>query len=209
MDIFPDYYSPYLFAIAFVALIGAVEIVSLLLGNVISGFIDSHFGDYDAAASGHLNQFFHYLNFGRVPALVVLCLIAGSFGLSGILIQHLSISLLQFPLPDFLLVPVCLIFSGVCTHYTGRLLGRWLPGDETTAITEDDFIGEMAIITGQHATAQRPCEGKFKDKFGQMHYLLLEPEDGKAFKKGDKVLIICRLSASRYLAEINPWPNVL
>lgn len=209
MDIFPDYYSPYLFAIAFVVLIGAIEIISLLLGNIISGFIESHIGDFDGVASGHLNQFFHYLNFGRVPALVVLCLIAGCFGLSGILIQHLSVSVFDSPLPNLLLTPICLLFSGVSTHYLGRLLGRWLPSDETTAITENDFIGEMAIITGQHATAQRPCEGKFKDKFGQMHYVLLQPEEGKEFKKGDKVLIICRLSASRYLAELNPWPNVL
>ncbi|EOY2419332.1 TPA: hypothetical protein ACGST1_003051, partial [Escherichia coli] len=26
---------------------------------------------------------------------------------------------------------------------------------------------------------------------------------------GDKVLIICRLSATRYLAENNPWPQIL
>ena len=61
MDIFPEYYSPYFFALAFVALIGIVEIVSLFFGNVISGVIDSHLGDYDGVASGHLNQFFHYL----------------------------------------------------------------------------------------------------------------------------------------------------
>ncbi|MGK9173874.1 YqiJ family protein [Yokenella regensburgei] len=209
MDIFPAYYSPYLFAIAFVALVGAVEIISLFFGNVISGTLDSHLGDYDGAASGHLQQFFHYLNFGRVPALVVLCLIAGGFGLSGILLQHLSVTLFQFPLPNLLLTPFCLLFSVVCTHYTGKLLGRWLPGDETSAITEEDFIGKMAIITGHTACAERPCEGKFTDNFGQVHYLLLEPEEGKEFKKGDKVLIICRLSASRYLAELNPWPNEL
>ncbi|MEK8666603.1 hypothetical protein P2Q71_01210, partial [Escherichia coli] len=37
----------------------------------------------------------------------------------------------------------------------------------------------------------------------------LEPEEGKIFTKGDKVLIICRLSATRYLAENNPWPQIL
>lgn len=209
MDIFPEYYSPYFFALTFVALIGIVEIVSLFFGNVISGVIDSHLGHYDGVASGHLSQFFHYLNFGRVPALVVLCLIAGCFGLSGIFLQQLSVTLLQAPLPNIALIPFCLIFSGISTHYTGKLLGRWLPGDETSAITEDDFIGAMAIITGHSAAPQRPCEGKFKDKFGQVHYLLLEPEEGKTFQRGDKVLIICRLSASRYLAELNPWPNEL
>ncbi len=43
----------------------------------------------------------------------------------------------------------------------------------------------------------------------QFGYLLLEPEEGKTFNKGDRVLIICRLSATRYLAENNPWPNIL
>jgi hypothetical protein len=93
--------------------------------------------------------------------------------------QQLSVTLLQTPLPNVALIPFCLIFSGISTHYTGKLLGRWLPGDETSAITEDDFIGAMAIITGHSAAPQRPCEGKFKDKFGQVHYLLLEPEEGK------------------------------
>ncbi|WP_437887919.1 OB-fold-containig protein [Phytobacter sp. V91] len=209
MDIFPEYYSPYLFALAFVALIGALEIISLLFGNVISGIFDSHLGDYDAVASGHLSQFFHYLNIGRIPALVVICLIAGCFGLSGLFLQHLSSTLLHNPLPNLLLAPVCMLFAVVSTHYCGRLLRRWLPTDETSAITEDDFIGVMATITGHHATAQTPCEGKFKDKFGQLHYVLLEPEKGQTFSKGDKVLIICRLSASRYLAELNPWPNEL
>ncbi|ELH7561874.1 OB-fold-containig protein, partial [Escherichia coli] len=51
--------------------------------------------------------------------------------------------------------------------------------------------------------------GKLTDQFGQIHYLLLEPEEGKIFTKGDKVLIICRLSATRYLAENNPWPQIL
>jgi len=209
MDIFPDYYAPYLFALAFVVLIGVVEIVSLFLGNVISGLIDSHISDYDSFGSGHFSQLFHYLNFGRIPALVVLCLIAGCFGLSGIFLQHLSVSALQYPLPNLLLIPVCLLLAALFTHYSGRVLKRWLPQDETSAITEDEFIGAMAIITGHSASPQRPCEAKFKDKFGQVHYLLLEPEEGQTFARGDKVLIICRLSASRYLAELNPWPNEL
>ncbi|MDZ6719107.1 DUF1449 family protein, partial [Escherichia coli] len=68
-------------------------------------------------------------------------------------------------------------------------------------------------VSWQHhrhqATSGNPCEGKLTDQFGQIHYLLLEPEEGKIFTKGDKVLIICRLSTTRYLAENNPWPQIL
>ncbi|EER7447969.1 YqiJ family protein, partial [Escherichia coli] len=51
--------------------------------------------------------------------------------------------------------------------------------------------------------------GRFTDRFGQVHYLLLEPEAGKEFRRGDKVIIVCRLSGSRWLGELNPWPDVL
>lgn len=62
----------------------------------------------------------------------------------------------------------------------------------------------MATITGYHAVAGSPCEGRFTDRFGQVHYLLLEPEAGKEFRRGDKVIIVCRLSGSRWLGELNP-----
>ncbi|EFK2454307.1 hypothetical protein A8674_004357 [Escherichia coli] len=35
------------------------------------------------------------------------------------------------------------------------------------------------------------------------------PEAGKEFRRGDKVIIVCRLSGSRWLGELNPWPDVL
>lgn len=107
----------------------------------------------------------------------------------------------QAPLSNLLLVPLSIVLSVFAVHYSGKILAPWLPRDESSALREEEFIGGMAIITGHAAVAGTPCEGKFTDKFGQIHYLLLEPETGKEFKKGDKVLIVCRLSATRYLAE--------
>lgn len=209
MIIFTEYNGPYLFAITFVLLIGALEIISLVFGHFLSGTLDAHLDHYDSLMSGNIDQALHYLHFRRIPALVVLCLLAGYFGLFGILIQHGWVTVWQAPLSNLLLAPLCFIFSVFAVHYSGKVIAPWLPRDESTAITEDDFIGSMAVITGHSAVAGTPCEGRFTDKFGQTHYLLLEPEEGKAFKRGDKVLIICRLSSTRYLAELNPWPNVL
>ena len=115
----------------------------------------------------------------------------------------------QSPLTNLFVVPVSLLLTIIAVHYTGKVIAPWLPRDHSTAITEDDYIGCMALITGHQATSGNPCEGKLTDQFGQIHYLLLEPEEGKFFTKGDKVLIICRLSATRYLAENNPWPQIL
>lgn len=209
MYLFAEYNNPYLFALAFVLIIGLLEIISLIFGHFLSGALDAHLDNYDALTSGNIGQALHYLNIGRIPSLVVLCLLAGYFGLFGILIQHGWTTLLQAPLSNLLLAPACFIFSVFAVHYSGKIIAPWLPRDESTAITEDDYIGHMAMITGHSALAGTPCEGRFTDKFGQTHYLLLEPEEGYAFKKGDRVLIICRLSATRYLAELNPRPNIL
>ncbi|WP_114145479.1 OB-fold-containig protein, partial [Escherichia coli] len=76
-------------------------------------------------------------------------------------------------------------------------------------VTEGSFSDCMDTIIGDHAWAGSHCEGRFTDRFGQLHYLLLEPEAGKEFRRGYKVIIVCRLSGSRWLGELNPWPDVL
>lgn len=88
MILFADYNTPYLFAISFVLLIGLLEIFALICGHMISGALDAHLDHYDSITTGHISQALHYLNIGRLPALVVLCLLAGFFGLIGILLQH-------------------------------------------------------------------------------------------------------------------------
>ena len=77
---------------------------------------------------------------------------------------------------------VSFILAVFAVHYSGKIIAPRLPRDETTALAEDEFIGSMAIDTG-HSASAGTCEGKFTDKFGQTHYVLLEPEAGKEFKK--------------------------
>jgi len=209
MILFTDYNAPYLFAISFVLLIGLLEIIAIICGHMLSGALDAHLDHYDSITTGNISQALHYLNIGKLPALVVLCLLAGFFGLIGILLQHVCVMLWQTPLPNLFVVPVSLLLTIIMVHYTGKVIAPCLPRDHSTAITEEEYIGCMALITGHQASSGKPCEGKLTDQFGQIHYLLLEPEKGIFFNKGDKVLIICRLSTTRYLAEKNPWPNIL
>ncbi|QCT86862.1 OB-fold-containig protein [Escherichia sp. E4742] len=209
MILFADYNTPYLFAISFVLLIGLLEIIAIVCGHMLSGALDAHLDHYDSITTGNISQALHYLHIGRLPALVVLCLLAGFFGLLGVLLQHTCILFLQAPLSNLFVVPVSLLLTIIMVHYTGKIIAPWVPRDHSSAITEEEYIGCMALITGHQAASGNPCEGKLTDQFGQTHYLLLEPEEGNFFKKGDKVLIICRLSSTRYLAEKNPWPNIL
>lgn len=186
MSLFADYNTPYLFAISFVLLIGLLEIFALICGHMLSGALDAHLDHYDSITTGHISQALHYLNFGRLPALVVLCLHAGFFGLIGILLQQVCIMVWQSPLTNLFVVPVSLLLTIIAVHYTGKGIAPWLPRDHSTAITEDDYIGCMALITGHQATSGNPCEGKLTDQFGQIHYLLLEPEEEKLSLKETK-----------------------
>lgn len=77
MILFADYNTPYLFAISFVLLIGLLEIFALICGHMLSGALDAHLDHYDSITTGHISRALHYLNIGRLPALVVLCLLAG------------------------------------------------------------------------------------------------------------------------------------
>lgn len=114
MTLFAEYNSPYLFAIAFVFFIGVLEMISLIFGHFLSGALDAHLDHYDALSSGPAGQALHYLNIGRVPALVVLCLLAGYFGLFGILIQHGGIMLWQAPARQSAAGPVEHCPVGLC-----------------------------------------------------------------------------------------------
>ena len=78
MILFADYNTPYLFAISFVLLIGLLEIFALICGHMLSGALDAHLDHYDSITTGHISQALHYLNIGRLPALVVLCLLSGN-----------------------------------------------------------------------------------------------------------------------------------
>ncbi|SQJ37735.1 membrane protein [Salmonella enterica] len=183
MTLFAEYNSPYLFAIAFVFFIGVLEMISLIFGHFLSGALDAHLDHYDALSSGPAGQALHYLNIGRVPALVVLCLLAGYFGLFGILIQHGGIMLWQAPLSNLLLVPLSIVLSVFAVHYSGKILAPWLPRDESSALREEEFIGGMAIITGHAAVAGTPCEGNLPISSARFTIYCWNPKREKNLKK--------------------------
>ncbi len=124
---------------------------------MLSGALDAHLDHYDSITTGHISRALHYLNIGRLPALVVLCLLAGFFGLIGILLQHACVTLWQSPLPNLFVVPVSLLFTIIAVHYTGKVVAP-IPRDHSSAITEEEYVGSMALITGHQATSGNPAK---------------------------------------------------
>lgn len=202
--------APFLLALAFIVIIAALEILGLISGLLISGHVDAAIDSSSlSAGSGLLSQGLCWLHLGRLPVLVIIISLLGCFalfGLAGQQLCHLMLGHAGNPLPVG-------VISALLTLPTVHLLGKWLmpllPRDDSSALSETEFIGCMAIITGAMALPGKPTECKYTDSYGQTHYFRVEPDAGESFQRGDRVLIITRLSASRFLAEKNPWPGIL
>lgn len=84
-------------------------------------------------------------------------------------------------LPPFVAAIFAFSIALCFVRKVGKPLGRFMPREETSALSEIDFIGRpVRIVTGE-ATQGNPAEARFVDEFGQAHYLRVEPDDGSHF----------------------------
>lgn len=186
--------APFSFALLLMFGLGLIEIFGLMLG--ISSL--THSPDVDVDANLHLDgaghgfsQFLSWLHIGRAPFLILLVFFLLGFGLSGLLLQQLSQSVLGFLLHGGL-VAIPSTFIGLAhMNWGGRFVNRYLPKDETESISSSSFIGQTVTITVGEARINDPAEAKFKDSFGHIHYVMVEPDDDSFYlKQGEQALII-------------------
>ena len=179
--------------------IGLLEIVLLVLGGGSQGMLeqflpeDAHQPDLapiDQPAA--LTQFLEWLYLGRIPLLVWLIIFLTLYGLTGLIIQTIFYHVRLHLLSAWVLAPVCLLLSMPLVRYGSMFIAKILPQDETTAIYSDDLIGRTAIIILGEAKVNSPAQAKLRDQFGQMHYILVEPEQESIFKPGQAVILTQR-----------------
>jgi hypothetical protein len=72
-----------------------------------------------------------------------------------------------------------------------------MPKDETEAVSEKSFIGLVAVVTTGKAGMGSPAQGKLTDRYGQAHYVMIEPDEaGEEFLQGAEVLLVSRHGAT-------------
>ncbi|MEM5331068.1 YqiJ family protein [Paraburkholderia sp. JHI2823] len=204
-------YAPFIAAIGVMIAIGLLEVLTLLLGFSASehaGNMLVHHFDIDhggCVQTGIAGQFLGWLHVGRVPFLVLMVLLLTGFSISGLMLQSVLHLLFHFMLPPFVAAIFAFSIALCFVRKVGKPLGRLMPREETSALSEIDFIGRpVRIVTGE-ATQGNPAEARFVDEFGQAHYLRVEPDDGShVFVRGQTVLIVARVSASLYRAIKSP-----
>ncbi len=204
----------YLFTAAIILMlfIAILEGVLAFLGAGISDMIESFIPDIstdfdiDGAQNAFaLSKFFAWIRIKQVPILMLLIIFLTSFGLVGLFIQLL---LLKFT-SIFWSVWIVSIPTIFCSVFLLRIIGGFvsfiLPKDESSSISKDELIGYIATITLGSAKKNSPAEARTKDKHGQTHYFMIEPDmDEIEFSQGDRVLILGKIKSHFFATNILP-----
>jgi hypothetical protein len=204
---------PFTVAMAMMLILAAVEALGFVFGMGLSGLLDGFFdfdvGDADGSeivAASVLDRFLGWLHFGKVPVLILFAVFLVSFGTAGYLLQGTLWSFTGTMLPAWIAAPLVLPVTIPAIRVFGGALARVLPRDETQSVSQAGLVGRMATIVLGTASAGSPAQAKVRDGFGQMHYVMLEPDDAaERFAAGDVVLLVSHAGATyRAIRDNNP-----
>lgn len=197
---------PFAVALTIMVLIAAIEGVGALLGFALSGLLDNLVPELeididtgDVVDPGAFGEFLSWLRFREVPVIVLLIAFLTSFGLTGLVMQQALFSSFGFMLPSLVAAVLAFFAAMPGVRFFGGVIGRIMPKDETEAVNADSFIGRPAVLTLGSATNGSSAQARLNDKFGQTHYVMIEPEDdGVVFNQGDALLIVRRDGGTFY-----------
>jgi len=213
-----DQNLPFSFALAFMLMIALLEIIGMVIGVGFSELLDGMFPDMDMdvdvdadldAADADipvLSMVLGWFRIGQVPVLILMIVFLTCFGLVGYAVQKTAGAIIGTMLPAWLAALVAFFVSLPFFRVTSGVIGKIAPKDETTAVSDDTFIGRVATITIGHAAKDSPAEAKLQDKFDQTHYIMVAPDlDDESFKQGEQVLLVRKTgSIFRVIAADNP-----
>lgn len=164
-------------------------------------------GGHDGLSGGMphtLTEAIGWLRIGRVPFLIFLIVALTAFGGIGLAMQRLIDGLAGQPLPASLAWMPALAMSLPVIRWAVGGLARLMPKAETSAVSRQAFVGQVATVVLGEARSGAPAQAKLVDQHGQVHYLLIEPDrDGEAFGTGQPALLVS-MSGAVYRAVQPP-----
>ncbi len=177
---------------AVLLLLLVTELVGLLTGLSPGGFLDELLPD-SPGTGGHdglLAASLAWLNAGRLPALVLLLLLLGGFASAGYLLQGLALGATGALADGWVMALPAAVLGGLAARYGGKLLARWLPGDQSAAIETESLIGSLARVTVGPATRDEPGRAVLHDHHGGLHNVRIRAaRRGDSFPIGAEVLL--------------------
>lgn len=219
-DLFLSPHSlPFAIALAVVAGLFTLEILSALLGSSILGIgadgpdidVDMDFDlsadiDFDAPDLGFSDfeipdasadvpnapsGLLGFLGARNVPFLIWLVTFLTMFGLSGLILQYVIIGSIGTPIYAPVAALLALVPAIPITRFVADTVATIMPKTETSAMRTRFLGGHQGVITQGTATRGKPAEAKIKDRHGNIHYLRVEPlDDDAAFSQGSDIRLI-------------------
>jgi len=200
VDILADGTVPFTVAFGIMIAIGILEFASLLFGVSLSSAFDALFPDLDLDVDmdvhhpghdGALAYLFGFLAIGKIPALMLLVMFLGFFGMSGYTVQYLCQHFFGWMLPAGIASIPATIGGAFGMGRMGTWLSRYMPRDASDVSSRQELLGATATIIRGEARPGHPAEAKARDLRGRIHHVLVEPKEGEPFlEQGDTAMIL-------------------
>jgi hypothetical protein len=182
---------PFAVAAAIMAALGAIELLTTLVGFSISGFIGN---DVAVEADSHdaLGGLFLWINAGRLPLLILIILALGVFSIEGFFLQGIAHGF-GITVPTWIAGLAAFAGAIPVVRATSRSISRIIPRDETYAVDDADFVGKVATVSIGPLDQGLPGRVRLKDVFGNWHSVAARASaDSQALPVGASVLLVDR-----------------
>ncbi|MES2194118.1 MAG: OB-fold-containig protein [Pseudomonadota bacterium] len=184
---------PFAISAAIMLALGAIELVTTLIGFSIGEFFstDTDIGVETGSHSG-LDGLFLWINAGRVPLLILIMLALGAFSIAGFFLQGIAHAFgTAVPVPIAALAAAAASIPVI--RITSRALSRIIPRDETYAVSDADFVGKVAEVSVGPLDQGLPGRVRLKDVFGNWHTVAARAGPGsEVLPVGASVLLVDR-----------------
>jgi len=204
--------APFLIATLVMLAIAVVEGIGLLIGVSATHWLDSllHPSQLEGVETGMADSWLGWLHVGKVPLLALVVVFLAAFAIVGFVVNMVVHGLFGIYLPALIGAPVAFFAALPVVRVTGGVLGRLMPRDETFAVSLDSLVGRMATILGGTARQGFPAQAKVTSEHGQVIYVMVEPDSAQTtFGASEPVLLVKRLSGTRFQGIRNPKPDLL
>jgi membrane protein implicated in regulation of membrane protease activity len=183
---------PFAIAAVMIAIVGAIESLSMLIGMSLSEMMGKAIGfDHDSNSS-FINALL-WLNVGGVPLLIFILLALGLFSIAGFLIQDVA-RLVLAPLPAAIAALAAAAVALPLLRASTREVARVIPQDESYAVSLSDLIGRIGQVVVGPLDQGLPGRVRVKDVHDNWHTVMARAApDSPPLQKGARVLLVdCR-----------------
>ncbi|EJN06679.1 Protein of unknown function (DUF1449) [Bradyrhizobium sp. YR681] len=189
---------PFAIAAAMIVIVGAIEVVSMLVGASLSEMLGTNIDFGHPSDNGVINAI-SWINVGGVPLLIFLLLVLGAFSITGFLIQDIA-RMVAGPLPATLASVGAVAVSVPLVRTASRAIARVIPRDESYVIGLGDLVGRVGEVVIGPLDQGPPGRVSVADIHGNRHFVQAVAAPSSApLPQGTLVLLVDR-AGTRFVA---------